>query len=163
MVGKGLIISCFRVSNLQGSWVKSPTHIHPHHKNPNLPRRLLFILKTLTHGGEHKQRETEAQRENGFGVRDLCQEGNCGRTTPHAGEAGIDRGERTSEWAEGGGGAVRGDLHLRWARQAEDEVLAFPPQAHEHQALSRPHPFPCTRQDLLAHRSWVSTVTLFFL
>jgi len=106
-------------------------------------------------------REERREREkNGFRVRDLRQEGGCGRAPPHAGKVGLYRGQGASQWAEGGGGQVRGDLHLRWTREAEDEVHAFPPQAHEHQTLSWPHSFPGSRQDLLAHRSWVSVHTL---
>nr|CAD1817559.1 unnamed protein product [Ananas comosus var. bracteatus] len=39
----------------------------------------------------------------------------------------------------------------RGSRAAEDEVPPLPPQAHEHQALPRPHPLPRPREDPLAH------------
>jgi len=106
-------------------------------------------------------REEERENKNGFRVRDLREEGGGGRSPPHAGKVGLDRGQGASQWAEGGGGEVRGDLHLRRTREAEDEVHALSPQAHEHQTLSRPHSLPGSRQDLLAHRSRVSVHTLF--
>nr|CAD1819432.1 unnamed protein product [Ananas comosus var. bracteatus] len=76
-----------------------------------------------------------------------------GRAAPHAGAAGVDRGEGAPERAARGGGAVRGAVPLGGARAAEDEVPPLPPQAHEHQALARPHPLPIPRQDPLAHRA----------
>ncbi|KHN14332.1 60S ribosomal protein L13a [Glycine soja] len=71
------------------------------------------------------------------------------------GSASVHRGERASEWAEGCGGALRRDLHLRWSGEAEDEILEIPPQTHEHQTLPWPYPLPRPSQDLLAHRSMI--------
>ena len=43
-----------------------------------------------------------------------------------------------------GGRPVRGDLFVRWPREAENEILEVFEEAHEHEAQQGPHPFQGT-------------------
>lgn len=43
-----------------------------------------------------------------------------------------------------GGRPVRGDLFVRWPREAENEVFEVFEEAHEHQTQQGPHPFQGT-------------------
>ena len=106
--------------------------------------------------GERKREREKEREKDGVGIRDLRRESGGGRKAPHAGETGVDIGERVAEWAESGGSEMRGDLPLWWTRSPEDEVPEVPPQAHEHQALSWAHPLPRPLQDPLAYHPWVS-------
>lgn len=76
--------------------------------------------------GEASQRRV-CESENGVRFRSVFEEGCGGRPSPHAGSPRVDRGEGASQWLEGRCCEMRGDLHLRWPRSAEDEVHAVPP------------------------------------
>lgn len=127
-------------------------------RNPSRPSplsfvpRLLAVPQTLTLTVGSRSRD-------GVGVGDMRRARGGGRAAPHAGAAGVDRGEGAPERAARGGGAVRGAVPLGGARAAEDEVPPLPPQAHEHQALPRPHPLPRPREDPLAHYPRVTTTS----
>jgi hypothetical protein len=43
-----------------------------------------------------------------------------------------------------GGRPVRGDLFVRWPREAENEILKVFEEAHEHEAQQGPNPFQGT-------------------
>ncbi len=74
----------------------------------------------------------------------MRKESGGGRKAPHAWSTGIDYSEGVIEWAESGGGEVRGAMHLRRSCTPEDEVHEIPPETHEHQAISWTHSLPRT-------------------
>lgn len=94
-------------------------------QNPSHPRQ-------HTHFSNLQPLRVSSKSRDGFRVRHLREARGGGRAPPYAGSAGFDRGEGASEWSEGCGGSVRGDLHLRGSGSSEDEVHEVPPKEDEH-------------------------------
>jgi hypothetical protein len=55
-----------------------------------------------------------------------------------------------------GSSEMRGDMPLRWLSEAENEVPAFPQEAHEYKAKQGPDPLPSSLEDIMENHQRVS-------